>query len=60
MKDINFDQGFEYVIGLKIKTNKQVSFLTLPEIIKEQVSNGTTEIVIAESYENWKQEHESR
>jgi hypothetical protein len=46
----------EYVIGIKISTDKPLQISLIPEVIKEEILNGLAEILTAETYESWKEE----
>jgi hypothetical protein len=50
----------EYVIGIKIETSLPLSFNSIPEIIREEISKGTVTILTAETYESWQEEQAAK
>lgn len=48
----------EYVIALKIKTDKPLMFQEIPAIIKECMDHGEATIMTAETFENWQEQNE--
>ena len=54
------DLDNEYVISIKIKTDKQLLYREIPKIVKECIENSSAEIVSAETYESWKEEQDNK